>query len=75
MNRHSPLKAEAAVSDSLKLVTTDASYEIETAARVLYHAAVMLRATPRHPDCNEMYAGRLAYFNEAVADMKDALNG
>ncbi len=74
MNRHVPLSAAKAVSTNLRLVAGPTHIsEIERLAGALHRAAIVLRATPRYPDCDEIVQGRQAFYDECLADMRKAL--
>ena len=74
MGKIAALRADKAVSKNLRLVAGPTHIsEIERLAGALERAAIVLRATPRYADCDEIVAGRQAFYDECLADMKRAL--
>jgi hypothetical protein len=61
MNAHAKIKAVSTPND------------IRVAARALEYAATVLSATPRFPDCRDVFEARKAVYDECVAEMREAL--
>lgn len=77
MNHHNhKLTHEKAVAAGLTVVLHPATrmYEIERAARALERAAIVLRAVPNFPDCEDLRASYQKHYDECEADMRRALN-
>ena len=72
-----PLRAERAASKSLKLVKPRSPHPLtmEQAAYAVWQSAMTLSATPRYPNCQHLVEARQQTYDDAVAALREALNG